>query len=288
MIFIGMPVFNGETFISKAIDSIIKQSYSDWHLLIADNCSTDGTEKIAREYVSKDPRITYVRHQSNRGAIKNFFFLINIAESKYFMWAASDDEWSENFLELCVETLDSCQDIQFVGGHVVNIDACGTVLRNYNGFSCFDDKRKLRRVINYLFSPEINGKANMIYSVYRLEFCRNLCTIQNVLCGWGSDMAFVFAGLNRGRYKYIPSITLRKRVSTQSDIASTKIAADNISKLQFGGWFPISHFSEYCDAYYRTATNSWIRLLIWFIMTYRLVHLWCRLKLQRVILLVAD
>ncbi|ABC78500.1 glycosyltransferase family 2 protein [Syntrophus aciditrophicus] len=280
-LFIGMPVFNGETYISKALDSIIKQSFCDWQLLIADNYSSDGTERIAMEYVTKDTRIKYIQHPSNIGALNNFIFLVNEAESDYFMWAAADDEWSSNFLELCVKTLDSCRDVQFVSGNVANIDLSGTILRKYDGFSVFDDKWIWRRLVKYLCAPEILGKANMIYSVYRIGFCRELCGIPNVLSGWGADMTFVFAGLARGHYKYIPDITLFKRVLSESDIDTAKIAAhNNFPMLQFFGWFPITHYREYRDGYYKMSTNNPIRLIVLLIMKYRVLCLWLRLKIQ--------
>jgi glycosyltransferase involved in cell wall biosynthesis len=278
-LFIGIPVFNGEAFISKALDSIIGQAFCDWHLLIADNCSDDNTEKIAREYVSRDQRISYIRHSSNIGAISNFLFLLNSAESDYFMWAAADDEWSKDYLQCCINTLDSCPNVQCVGGNVVNTDPAGLALRSYNGFSCFDSETRLQRLTNFLLSPEIGGKANLFYSVYRTDFCRMLSKLPNIFCGWGSDMTFVFAALNRGRYKYIPDISLHKRVISADDIKTAKLAENNkYDQIQYFGWFPITHFHEYREAYYKVATDNQVKVLIWLVMAYRYLALWCRLK----------
>lgn len=280
-LFIGMPVFNGEAFISKALDSITGQDFCDWHLLIADNCSDDNTEKIAKEYASRDQRITYVRHSSNIGAIGNFLFLLNSAESDYFMWAAVDDEWSRDYLKYCIETLDSCPNVHFAGGNVVNIDPAGFISRSYNGFSCFDSEKKLQRLINFLLAPEIGGKANLIYSVYRTDFLRMLSKLPNVFSGWGSDMTFVFAALNRGRYKYIPAILFLKRVISAGDINTAKLAENNkYSQLQYFGWFPVTHFHEYLDAYYSVATDNKVKVLIWFVMTSRYFALLCRIKFE--------
>uniref|UniRef100_UPI003D7E2F2D glycosyltransferase family 2 protein n=1 Tax=Enterobacter cloacae TaxID=550 RepID=UPI003D7E2F2D len=52
-----MPSFNSANTISKSIDSIVNQSYSNWELLITDDCSTDNTESIVREYATVDLRI---------------------------------------------------------------------------------------------------------------------------------------------------------------------------------------------------------------------------------------
>jgi glycosyltransferase involved in cell wall biosynthesis len=45
---IGMPVYNGEKFIREALDSLLSQTFSDYELIISDNASTDGTEKICK------------------------------------------------------------------------------------------------------------------------------------------------------------------------------------------------------------------------------------------------
>ena len=51
---IGIPVFNGEKTISKSIDSLLKQTFGDFKLIISDNASTDSTQKICEDYAKKD------------------------------------------------------------------------------------------------------------------------------------------------------------------------------------------------------------------------------------------
>jgi glycosyltransferase involved in cell wall biosynthesis len=54
---IGLPVYNGETFLAAAIDSLLAQTFRDFELIISDNASTDGTEAICRDRASRDARI---------------------------------------------------------------------------------------------------------------------------------------------------------------------------------------------------------------------------------------
>ena len=54
---IGMPVYNGEKYIKGAIDSLLAQTFTDFELIISDNCSTDKTSQICNEYALKDSRI---------------------------------------------------------------------------------------------------------------------------------------------------------------------------------------------------------------------------------------
>ena len=95
---IGMPVFNGESFIREALDSLLAQTFIDFELIISDNASTDKTEAICRDYAANDSRIRYVRQAQNLGAMLNFKFVFDESQCEYFMWAACDDIWSPEFL----------------------------------------------------------------------------------------------------------------------------------------------------------------------------------------------
>ena len=68
---IGMPVWNGEQFVSEAIESILGQTYGDLELVISDNASTDGTAEICSAYAKQDGRIRYIRQEKNIGAAPN-------------------------------------------------------------------------------------------------------------------------------------------------------------------------------------------------------------------------
>src|SRR4051812_14299622 len=69
---IGLPVYNGENFLAQAVDSILAQDFRDFELIISDNASTDRTAEISRRYAESDPRVRYVRLETNQGASRNF------------------------------------------------------------------------------------------------------------------------------------------------------------------------------------------------------------------------
>ncbi len=102
-----MPVFNGEKTVAAAIESLLQQSFSDFQLIVSDNASTDATSEICNELAREDSRIFYFRQAINIGAEANFDFVLQAADSEYFMWAAADDVRSRDFLALCVSYLDS-------------------------------------------------------------------------------------------------------------------------------------------------------------------------------------
>ena len=64
-----IPVYNGSDYIADTIQSVLEQTYKDFHILVCDNCSTDNTEEIVRNF--RDPRLTYTQNPKNLGLIGN-------------------------------------------------------------------------------------------------------------------------------------------------------------------------------------------------------------------------
>lgn len=65
LISIVLPIYNGEKYMRKSIDSVLAQTYANWELLIIDDGSTDNTAIIAQEYAAKDHRICYYKNLLN-------------------------------------------------------------------------------------------------------------------------------------------------------------------------------------------------------------------------------
>ncbi len=122
---IGMPVYNGEKYLAEAIESLLGQTFADFELIIADNCSNDGTEQICRRYEQQDHRIRYLRHRENVGAITNFNGVFEEARGEYFKWAAHDDVCQPQFLQSCVDILDAHRDVVWCHTRSDMIDSQG-------------------------------------------------------------------------------------------------------------------------------------------------------------------
>lgn len=107
MIDILMAVYNGEKFISQQLDSILKQSYGEWHLLIHDDGSTDNTVDIVNKYAQMYPeRITVIDDGIKcGGAKKNFFHLMKYSEAPYVMFADQDDVWKKDKVKHAYESI---------------------------------------------------------------------------------------------------------------------------------------------------------------------------------------
>ena len=105
---IGLPIYNGGEAVRRALDGLIAQSHSHFELIISDNASTDDeTRAITEEYARHDSRIRLTRQPVNLGAVQNFIWVLQQARGDYFMWAAHDDFWSQNFIEVLANRLDA-------------------------------------------------------------------------------------------------------------------------------------------------------------------------------------
>lgn len=106
LVSIGLPVYNGEDLLEKALKSILTQTYANFELIISDNASTDKTRAICETYAAQDSRIKYYRNESNIGGHNNFNRVFTLATGKYFKWAAHDDLCAPDFIEKCVNILE--------------------------------------------------------------------------------------------------------------------------------------------------------------------------------------
>ena len=98
MISIIMPVYNTEEFLDKGIRSILKQTYTDYELIIVDDGSTDGSWDICRKYEQKDSRIKCFK-VNNRGVSEARNYGLSRATGEYIRFIDSDDEMTEDSLE---------------------------------------------------------------------------------------------------------------------------------------------------------------------------------------------
>lgn len=95
-----MATYNGESFLREQIESIIRQTYTNWILYIQDDGSNDSTLEIIKEYEAKDKRIKHFDiGLSRQGAGMNFLTMLNVIESKYYMFCDQDDVWFEDKIE---------------------------------------------------------------------------------------------------------------------------------------------------------------------------------------------
>ncbi|MBR1809065.1 MAG: glycosyltransferase family 2 protein [Paludibacteraceae bacterium] len=94
MVDILMATYNGEAFVGEQIESIMKQTYADWRLLVHDDGSTDATKAIVKKFSDEDKRIRLIEDGiEGLGVAKNFIHMLNYADAEYIMFCDQDDIW---------------------------------------------------------------------------------------------------------------------------------------------------------------------------------------------------
>lgn len=108
-----MTAYNREKFIAEAIESVLASTFEHFELIIVDDCSSDNTVKIAKEFESKDQRIKVYVNEENLGQFPNRNNASSFARGKYMMSVDSDDKILQNALEQLVDVMETHPESSF-------------------------------------------------------------------------------------------------------------------------------------------------------------------------------
>ena len=216
---IGLPTYNRPELLALVLECFRRQTFSDFELIVSDNASLNPeVQDLCERYARQDSRFRYTRQLTNRGAEKNFWFVYDQARAPLFMWASDDDLWPVDFLEKGVAALDANPRASAWFCQIVNINIHGELARSYPTFKRFQSGAwKFIDLIRYLWEPEIMGKANLIYSIFRRQALSEVIDIfRERPSTWGSDMNLVYGYLCRSNLIVNDQVVLQKRVPTET------------------------------------------------------------------------
>ncbi len=113
-----MPAFNAEKYIGQAIESVLRQTYINWELLIIDDGSTDATKKVVEYFLMQDSRINYFYQENGKqGKARNLG--IEKSKGEYLAFLDSDDLWFPNKLEIQInEIIEKDVDLIFCDSYI--------------------------------------------------------------------------------------------------------------------------------------------------------------------------
>ena len=215
---IGLPTYNRPELIQEAIRSIENQTFRDFEVIISDNGSPDPrVAQYCIAVVERDQRFAYHRHDSNRGPAANFFFTFENSCAPLFMWASDDDVWEPDFLSSAVDILDRSPLVDAWMCHLEVIDAIDSkkIIREIPNLSRFSSSSmKFVDLGKFVGEPEVLGKANLIYSVFRKPALASAIAVSRpFINNWGGDMILIYAFLCRGNIKVDQKILFKKRAA---------------------------------------------------------------------------
>lgn len=112
---VSIPTYNRRDFLREAIESVLAQTYTDFRLLITDNGSTDGTQELVEDYVSRDKRISYHRFPTNQGPALNWKYALATPDTDLVALLLDDDLWLPRHLESAVRAMEEISDASMYG-----------------------------------------------------------------------------------------------------------------------------------------------------------------------------
>jgi len=223
---IGLPVFNGEDFLERALESLLAQDYPNLQIIVADNGSTDRTAQICRSFASRDGRIDYHRSPVNRGAAWNYNRIVHFAEGDYFKWAAHDDLCAPTFVSRCVAALEAAGDAAVLAyPRTAVIDLDDQVIGDFVDDMDLREERPCERLRHFLAA---RTEYHPVFGVIRTPVL-----LETELIGRyaGSDVVLLAQLALRGQFVEVPEPLFMRRFH-----AGTSVNANPGAKER-AAWF---------------------------------------------------
>ena len=170
------PVYKCEEYIERTMNSVLAQTYTNWEMLLVDDCSPDGSAELVRKYAERDSRFRYIKLETNSGAAIARNTGLENAKGRYIAYLDADDIWHPTKLE---------RQIQFMNENNVQFSCC-----DYEKIEA--DDTPLNKVVhmpktityNQLLSNTIIQTVGVIVDLNKVD--RKLLVMPNVRRGQDS------------------------------------------------------------------------------------------------------
>lgn len=272
-----LTTFNRSQFLPRAINSVLKQTFSDFELIIIDDHSTDNTQQVVGEF--SDPRITYIRHDNNQGVSSARNTGIKHAKGEYLCFLDDDDEYLPDFLEAINAFLKKSNQpfIGFIRVGIAEVHAPNTV---GNEKEIIKNRLwHLEQEKNLLFLREIYYVGAIYHNI-----CFKRAGLFNTTLSFLEDLDMLIRILESGgSYASIPRILIKYYIHNKPSLSrmhlSNKIAnLENFIYLQdkFLSQYPVfwlTFYNRLASAYYRIGETKKARTLVRSILKKRYYHL---------------
>lgn len=161
LVSIIMPAYNASETIKDSIDSVISQTYTNWELIVVDDCSTDNTLSIIEKHQEKDNRIKVLRNVENLKVAKTRNKGLDQAQGDFIAFLDADDMWFENKLEKQLKFMLK-QNVDFSYTNITRINNDGEYKELY-----FDDSVDYKKLLK-------SNQVSCLTVMLKSELTKNL------------------------------------------------------------------------------------------------------------------
>jgi glycosyltransferase involved in cell wall biosynthesis len=245
LVSVGIPAYNKPEGLRKTLEHITGQTYKNLEIIVSDDGSINTEIKmVVEEFQKTDSRIHFYRHDTNKGQIHNYNFVLERATGEYFMLAADDDIFELSYIEECLNIMNKRNDVvavtmevqYFNGTHFFEVFHESAPYYNMNLQNSED------RVICLLNNS--SGGGNLLYSLFRRKaLFHEKQTILTVLKTRSlNEIPFLMLVIEQGNFIVLPKIGLYKQTKKTTYIQ----AKWEVS----GGFLPDISIREYIVKFY--------------------------------------
>jgi glycosyltransferase involved in cell wall biosynthesis len=208
---IGVPIYNGGAHVAEALRSLRSQTYSDFELVIVDDCSTDGTAELVSAYAAEDARVHFVRNETRVGLVGNWRRTFALADElhpdlEYFAWGSDHDIWHPRWLESLVAELEARPEAVLAYPRMGTIGESGEPLRRQPralDTTGVDDPRR---------RAELTWQAGRfgyrVYGLFRARALKRCGVLRDV---YVPDRLLLFELALHGRFREVPEVLWHRR-----------------------------------------------------------------------------
>ncbi|WP_135855417.1 glycosyltransferase [Halorussus salinus] len=224
-----IPTYNRAELLTRAIDSVLAQTYDDFELLVVDDGSTDDTEEVVTGY--DDERVRYLAHDTNRGANPARNTGIEAAEGEYVAFLDSDDEWRPRKLDAQLDRLDGTDDdwVAVYTDYDVTVPGAGGLVRETAAdLLATDDEETPVEGGEELVGPTLadtlhTGAGSTL--LVETEVARRIDGFDEEL-DWFQDPDFLLRVLLEGQLAHVPEPLVVRHYSGSPDAETAHAAGE--------------------------------------------------------------
>jgi glycosyltransferase involved in cell wall biosynthesis len=279
---LGMTLYNKAEHLPEAMESLLGQTDADFVLVLLDDASSDGTERICREYAARDRRVRYFRHPARRAMIATWHEVVEVAarecpSAEYFAWVSDHDRWHPEWLARVVAELDAHPEAVLAYPVTQRIAPDGSCMekgpRLFEATGLPDPRERWAR-----FCRDGVGSGDMIYGLMRIDALRRAGIFRTVL---RPDRLLVAEMSLQGEIRQVPEVLWFRRQFAETSIARQRQTL--VLPGEAPRWFGWPPFVQHSLVLYRVyaepdppplpiGRREWLRLIAQYQFTYASRH----------------
>ncbi|NES21023.1 MAG: glycosyltransferase family 2 protein [Symploca sp. SIO3E6] len=275
----GLPVYNPqEAYLRQILDSLLAQDIEDIEVVISDNVSDNGTQKICEEYTIRDPRVRYHRNETNIGQIDNFNQVLELAQGKYFRWIGADDWLETDYARRCVEVLETEEKKDFIGVttyYDVTYNNGQRYYREYQGEHLDSPLPYVRFRRMVWFMNADFGFIDPIYTMMRREALLTTRLLQHIP---SMDQVLAVELSLLGCFAHVPACLAHRRWKDFGKIPKEQLYKEYSPKQYKKVSKSDLYVSKaFLSTVWRASISSWQKLLcLWPVVNFTVIRIWNR------------